>query len=721
MPSLDLPSGSLDKADLSFLHLQVELMRVDLLIHRAIQLWQSANSERGLENFRGHYIGDAEITALLQKPLGANWWQPTEPITSDNHAEILRQADRQIQSLRRTASEQGKILRLDHLAATFGLTRFELDALLICLAPAFDRRYERFYGYLQDDATRKWVSVNLLLDLLTDPGPERLLRLAHFDEAAPLFRFHLLKRLAEPGVVEPPLLNQALRPDDSVVAWLLGRFRPHADLANYATLITPDDPTTDRLLVGEVLADLDRVTNERLATFVFHGRDDERQLAAARLLAAQTGQPLLRVDLAPALRAGLAPARVVALALRDARLNGALPCLTGWDAILTDNAPLPEVLAELYDHPERAVIAGREKWLSRGIERDHHMHWFEFPLPNFAHRKAVWEHCLQNQAQSNLDAVLPAGQFILTTGQIRDVVTLARDMAAQQGGALAVADLFAAARAQTSGNLGALARKITPRFDWADLVVPEDQKAMLHELVATVRSRPIVLDAWGVDAITAGNGITALFAGPPGTGKTMAAEVIAAELGLDLYKIDLSTLVSKYIGETEKNLEKIFKEAETSNAILFFDEADAIFGKRSEVRDSHDRYANIEISYLLQRMEAYDGVTILATNLRANLDEAFTRRLQFAVDFPFPEDDDRLRIWIALFPAHVPRVAELDLALMARKFKLAGGNIRNIIVTASFLAAADGGLVTMDHLMHGAKRELQKMGRLLNEKDWKKS
>ena len=182
-------------------------------------------------------------------------------------------------------------------------------------------------------------------------------------------------------------------------------------------------------------------------------------------------------------------------------------------------------------------------------------------------------------------------------------------------------------------------------------------------------------------------------------------------LGLDLYKIELSTLVSKYIGETEKNLEKIFAEAESSAAILFFDEADAIFGKRSEVKDAHDRYANIEVSYLLQRMESYDGVTILATNLRANLDEAFTRRLQFAIDFPFPDEAYRLQIWRTLFPPNVPKSPDIDLHLLARNHRLAGGAIRNIIVGACFLAAADGGIVTMRHLQHGVRREMQKMGR----------
>ena len=254
--------------------------------------------------------------------------------------------------------------------------------------------------------------------------------------------------------------------------------------------------------------------------------------------------------------------------------------------------------------------------------------------------------------EQDLDLASLAGQFQLTSGQIRDAVASARDHCSQAGTSLGNAELFAAARAYSNPRLASLARKISPRYDWGDIILPTDQLRLLHEIVDTVRGRPRVLDEWGVgQKLASSRGVTVLFAGAPGTGKTMAAEVMAAELGLDLYKIDLSTVISKYIGETEKNLERIFNEAEASNAILFFDEADALFGKRSEVRDSHDRYANVEISYLLQRMEAYNGVTILATNLRSNLDEAFTRRLQFAVDFPFPEEADRLRIWKTLFPA----------------------------------------------------------------------
>jgi SpoVK/Ycf46/Vps4 family AAA+-type ATPase len=213
--------------------------------------------------------------------------------------------------------------------------------------------------------------------------------------------------------------------------------------------------------------------------------------------------------------------------------------------------------------------------------------------------------------------------------------------------------------------------------------------------------------------------VASLFVGDPGTGKTMAAEIIAAELGLDLYKIDLSGLVSKYIGETEKNLARVFDEAGDSNAILFFDEADAIFGKRTEVRDSHDRYANIEVSYLLQKMEEHDGIVVLASNLRANLDDAFLRRLKAIIDFPFPEEEDRLAIYRRMLAGtSAPLAEDVDLPFMARQFRIAGGNIKNIIILAAFLAAESGSPIAMRHLIHATRREYQKLGRLLTESDF---
>jgi SpoVK/Ycf46/Vps4 family AAA+-type ATPase len=215
-----------------------------------------------------------------------------------------------------------------------------------------------------------------------------------------------------------------------------------------------------------------------------------------------------------------------------------------------------------------------------------------------------------------------------------------------------------------------------------------------------------------------GKGVNMLFAGPSGTGKTMAAGILARELGLDLYKIDLSSVVSKYIGETEKNLSRIFQEAQHSDSILFFDEADALFGKRSEVKDAHDRYANIEIAYLLQRMDEYDGVVILATNLRNNIDEAFTRRMHATIDFLFPDEDYRRRIFEGIFPKQAPLSPNIDFAFLARQFKLTGGNIKNVALHAAFLAAEDGKVIGMTQLMRATKREFQKMGRLCSKADF---
>ena len=209
-----------------------------------------------------------------------------------------------------------------------------------------------------------------------------------------------------------------------------------------------------------------------------------------------------------------------------------------------------------------------------------------------------------------------------------------------------------------------------------------------------------------------------LFSGPPGTGKTMAAEVIASDLKVDLLKIDLSQIVSKYIGETEKNLRQLFAQATSVNAILLFDEADALLGKRSAVKDAHDRYANTEVAYLLQKMEEYPGISILTTNLRQNIDEAFTRRMRFIIEFPFPEDEDRLRIWQTVWPREVPLASDVDLPRLAQLFRLSGGSIRNIALSAAFLASEQGEPVAMRHLMRATRREQQKMGRLVNEEEY---
>ena len=280
-------------------------------------------------------------------------------------------------------------------------------------------------------------------------------------------------------------------------------------------------------------------------------------------------------------------------------------------------------------------------------------------------------------------------------------------------------ELREGARSQNASGLERLAHRIRPSVGWDDLVLPKQPMRFLRELSGRARLRPHVLDSWGMrEGGRRGEGISALFAGPPGTGKTMAAEVVAHDLGFDLYTIDLATVVDKYIGETEKNLDRIFGEAERVNGVLFFDEADALFGKRSEVKDAHDRYANVETAFLLQRMEAFDGIAVLATNLRSNLDEAFARRLDALIDFPMPDLEHRRRLWERSLRPDVPRADDIDLEFMATTFELSGGHIRNVALAAAFMAAAEDRPVGMADLIRGTQREFLKLGRLCLESDF---
>ena len=279
-------------------------------------------------------------------------------------------------------------------------------------------------------------------------------------------------------------------------------------------------------------------------------------------------------------------------------------------------------------------------------------------------------------------------------------------------------DVEAAVRRLASGHLDRMARRVRPSRRWTDLVLPADQLEQLHELASRYRHRSTVHDGWGFP-VHPSAGLVALFSGSSGTGKTLAAEVVAHDLGLDLYKVDLSSVVSKYIGETEKNLERIFSAASAGSVVLFFDEADALFGKRSDVSDAHDRYANIEVSYLLQRLESYGGIVVMATNLQRNMDSAFLRRIHVSVEFPLPEEAQRRAIWRLSFTNGAP-IEDVDVDFLARQFKISGGSIRNAALTAAFLAAEAGSPITMELVILGLKREFQKLGRLRTEADFER-
>ena len=453
------------------------------------------------------------------------------------------------------------------------------------------------------------------------------------------------------------------------------------------------------------------------------GRWGGEQRGQALAACERLGLALIRVDSA-ALRAAPDLDSQLRRLRRDARLLHAALFFDGWDEASEDNTSAGNadafersVKQALLGHPLPVILAGRA---ARPPRRGPELHLLaEVPEPTYGERLRYWEAAIEGP-----DAAEHAGRlaatFRLGVEQIDAAARMARSLARWRGAERTdVGDLLTGARLQSQPRLSDVARRIEARYGWDDIVLPPDRITQLREIALQVLHQHVVYEQWGfAPKASLGRGVSALFVGDSGTGKTMAAEVIGSALGLDLYKIDLSGLVSKYIGETEKNLARVFDEAQGANAILFFDEADAVFGKRTEVRDSHDRYANIEVSYLLQKIEEYDGIVVLSSNLRANLDDAFLRRLKAIIDFPLPDEGDRRRIWQLNLTADVPLAADVDLDFLARQFRVSGGNIKNIALLAAFLAAGEESPLAMRHLIRAARREYQKLGRLVTESDF---
>ena len=393
-------------------------------------------------------------------------------------------------------------------------------------------------------------------------------------------------------------------------------------------------------------------------------------------------------------------------------LEGRQLCGSGLERL--EPAERAQLLKLIDEHHERLILLAPTRAAAPTLG-DRTVLLVEVPMPHLGEREQAWSTLTDASDTSDV-----AAKFRLSLAQIAEAAEVATITAHTRGAATPEpADLDLGARHASSSRLGELASQLTPRYKWTDLVLPDRQRETLASISAYLRHRDHVLTEWGYEKTVARTqGLKVLFAGESGTGKTMAAEVLGGELGLELFRVDLATIVSKYIGETEKNLDRIFEAATGSNAILFFDEADALFGKRSDVSDAHDRYANIEVAYLLQKMEGYPGAVILATNFRQNIDDAFVRRLDFVIDFPFPEPDDRKLIWRLLLPDEAPLADDVDLDFLSVQFKLSGGAIRNCSMSAAFQAADEGTSITMRHLVRAVAQEFGKQGRLTLQTDF---
>ncbi|MET8683201.1 ATP-binding protein [Streptomyces sp. NPDC004732] len=588
---------------------------------------------------------------------------------------------------------------LDELAVQFGLSVLDRRILLAALAPDVDRRFEPLYGYLNDDVGRRRATVTLALDLAGTGPHDPLAR----------HRFHPLAPLRSGGLIvvedeDRPLPGRALRVPERVVAQLLGDDALDPELVDGDVELLDAGETGPAHPLAHRIAALAAERPLRV-----HLRERREGTAAGPVADAlrAAGRPVLWHR--PTAAAGDGTAATAVALLREARLRqaalvvGPLPAAPGplMRSLTAGDVPVVFFGSEPYD-PGWAPDAGL-------LALDAPQDGIDAP--------ATWQtelarHIPAHEPDFDLgEAVAP---YRLSGTQISRAARDAAELAAFDGTAPTVAHLQRSARLQSAPLLDKHARRIRPEVGFADLVLPDEPLGLLNELTLRARHRDKVLGEWRLRTGGGrGRGVIALFAGDSGTGKTLSAEVVAGELGLDLYVVDLSAVVDKYIGETEKNLERIFVEADRTDAVLLFDEADAVFGKRSEVKSSHDRYANLESAYLLQRLEAFDGIAVLTTNLRANIDDAFTRRLDLVVDFPFPDVEQRLALWRTCL-AGTPCAPDLDgeLTACAKEFELSGGAIRSAAVTAAYQAAGHGGPVSGADVRAGARREYRKMGRL---------
>ncbi|MEU8562553.1 AAA family ATPase [Streptomyces cyaneofuscatus] len=621
--------------------------------------------------------------------------------------------------------------RLAGLARSFGLVELDVELLLVAMAPDIDARFERLYGYLNDDLTRRRPAIGLALELCGLPaaGSGRF----RFQPSAPLVAGGLLE-VTDP---ERPLLSRTLRVPDRITAHLLGDDEPDGRLRGLVRVPAPDSTTRNDRAHDDSTQDDDRPEAHRIAAALATGSGlvhlldrggDPSGLAVEALTAA--GRRPLVVDIAALAAAGDRAAELVRTLAAEARLTHGGVVLGPLETLAPERPEGARLLASLCTAVSGTplIAYGKKNWDPLWT-RDSPVPVAVLP-PGPAGAARRWRQALAEAARSVglPDAQAPAdddrlieatASYRLDSDQLRKAATVATRLAAQEQRPVHPDDLRTAVRAQNGAGLERLARRIEPAVGWDDLVLPPATRTQLTELALRARHREQVLGQWGMrPGGGRGRGVIALFAGESGTGKTMSAEVVARELGMELYVVDLSTVVDKYIGETEKNLERIFVEASDVNGILLFDEADAIFGKRSQVKDAHDKHANVESAYLLQRMESFDGIAVLTTNLRANLDEAFTRRLDVIAEFPIPDAEQRLALWDRCLGTSIPRDPALDLEFCAARFELAGGSIRACAVTAAYLAAESRAPLTMDQLVTAVLQEYRKLGRLVLESEF---
>jgi len=703
-------------------YLDDELQRLRQLLLRRVMWLRCQWQQDPLQRYQGLVISDDQVNWLL-----ARVDHRVEESFYQDDSEAFAISQSVLEMGQKTAEQRlaleyaGTPLAIDVLVRLFGLTAFEENVLLLCLAPELDPSFAQLYAYVQDDVNYRFLTPHLALTLFGGENGDWLDARDSFLPGASLRRFRLVDLESDPSSTKTAGLR-ALKTDERIVDYLRGIDRLDERIAYLLRPMQSDLLAPHHHDLAERLASsLERGPEGSLWTALnFTGPSDSRK-SVARKLCDILGLGIYDLNVKRLPVHGPERRETVRLLERDAVLSQFALYLDTSKLDLDDRA-MKDSVDDLIECFGVFIIVGSEECWNPG----RNMLSVHVPKPDADAQRQLWRQALAGLANANpplegfIDDVVQ--QFDFGPDAIAQAVAIAKGHASLQATDgddvnITSEDLWQACREHAGRRMEELAQHIVSPHTWGDIVLPKDVFSQLEEIASQVAYRARVYEDWGFGArLGRGRGIGALFSGSSGTGKTMAAEVLANYLKLDLYRIDLAGVVSKYIGETEKNLKKVFDAAEQSGAILFFDEADALFGKRTEVKDSHDRYANIEVNYLLQRMEDYRGLAILATNRKSALDRAFLRRLRFLVDFPFPDAESRRNIWKKVFPP-LADVGDLDYDVLSR-LEIPGGNIKNIALNAAFLAASEGSAIEMNHVMHAVRREYTKVEKMVTESEF---
>jgi len=719
-------------------HMLDELARIYHLLQFAVKPSYKNESAEKFEHLRGLFISHEEINDIVNVK-SIDWNQSLIIGNNDSRTlsflQVMDDENKKIDNKILECADEGFIPPLMMLAEIFQLSAIEIDIILLCCATDVDLSFGKLFGYLHDNIAWRYPTINLMLQLLAKSIDQKMEIREMFSHNSPLIKYRLIEKINPEETI--PHGSRQYKVNERILSYLMGHNILDSKLSSISSIIEPYEPFSIKKIPDQLYKHFNEFSQRYISSddafdnkivFLFYGQYGAGQEEAAKGLCSEINLPLLTIDLKGIdytnssfvdlidciILEGLLLTSVIYLKVEDK--------LSGDEA--ADNYNKKILFQKLQQHftlsfiESDAPIDITGEFTSKGIIE------VDFPVIDYHKRKELWEEEISNfnYISSECDIEDFSGKFNFTAGQIEDVMKTAYNRAlweSPKNPEIVKEDILKGCRLQSNQGLSRIAKKIKPIYKLEDIILPIDMKSQLYDIVNFYNHKHRVYIDWGFEKkLSLGKGLTILLSGVPGTGKTMAAEIIANELQLDLYKIDLSSVVSKYIGETEKNLEQIFNEAELSNSVLFFDEADALFGKRSEINDSHDRHANIETGYLLQKMDEFTGIVILATNLKNNMDDAFIRRLQFTLEFPFPDADSRLTIWNNIFPSDTPLYDDVDFEFLSQQFNVSGGSIKNIALASAFYAVIGNESVGMKHIIPAIKREYQKSGKLCVKDDF---